>query len=1312
MSLQVVVSMSAKGIRWRMGVAALVAGLVLNPSSYAQPAPSARHESSPASIPTPPQLVEPAPDEIVEPTPPAEGNNRNDSDEAVVHRLITLEQQFHALVDKNLDPTVDAAALLTIGLSDAEAESEGSRWFASLIWGRLGSRESPGQVPQPTTDGSTEERTDGDTTGGPIADLAEPPTQAPVEPQPPLSDLEQARESLRRARSRFFSLSVAEQQTLIRAHEARQTEYAAHAEKKAALLKRMDEVKATTGELRAFVRGDLPVDRDPAQLFLVQLDHPIAVAAFREVFADPGLDVVPSQPSDPATGADDEQAVGAEVEPGESADADAEGLADAHETDAGADAETDAGGSDTAGGSDSDANAHSSSGDAGTNPPDGQPAAPRWTAEERMLFDAEKARAEALYDYLRRPETERKALVSTHQQRRVAANEEARKALASQQAKAETDASARRAMDAAKASEQQASKAEQAAMEAAAAKELALAAAALAADEARRKAEEERARLLGVQEQMSLFEAELLNSETKMHERDAEVLEWISKVKTVRDGIEVGDTSAAGADALWDDLIHALDEERTAFGDILSRITTGDSEVPDVSGGIDLLELAESERAGLQSLREFLRNEQARLRGVETKVEWQTADAMLANVLTLNKLRQDLIPLLSSRKKSVVSGFGTSGIAQVRGAINQGYLLVKYRIISFPRMVDSAIVRFQEAPLGALQALFEVMLIVLLFRWWRKRGENWIVSARDRLMQTKTQTVVHRTTATFLWYWRRVRAPAEWLIAGSILLWVVPSAGLLPEVEILWLVLRWVLVGFVIIRFVDAVAARFDQMTPGESTTSALRYQSLRLVGQTIVTIGLLLSLTSATVGRGVIYAWMAKMVWLLAGPVAFVLIYRWRTPIRDRIQGRAVQTPFTQWVLTNATGGVGIASTTAGGVFLLVEGIYRWLQSQLSGFAVSRRVHAYLFRREVTKQAKQLSLSEKLQPLKPHEVAVLNATSDDSPILPNVYRDDIDRARAVLGKHRRGAIAVIGERGSGKTTFLTRLWEGYPASEIRSFECPSTGYSALRGEMAASAGVHMDADDATLVAALANQGVRVVILDDIQRLIRPMIGGLRDLDRLRHLTQSTEHAIYWAFGIGLYAWQFIHRARGDRPLFDAVIRLAPWTEADIAALLTERTSAAGVEPQFDDLVAQSVATSSAAALGVLERARQGYIRILWDYSDGNPEIALHFWIESLYRRQNEEGVQVRLCDFPSEKAIESLPVSVHFVLRTLLQVEVAHRQDILASSLLNDEELADALRHCINHGIVEHVGDAVRVTRRWYRATSLVLRRQHLLMS
>ena len=164
--------------------------------------------------------------------------------------------------------------------------------------------------------------------------------------------------------------------------------------------------------------------------------------------------------------------------------------------------------------------------------------------------------------------------------------------------------------------------------------------------------------------------------------------------------------------------------------------------------------------------------------------------------------------------------------------------------------------------------------------------------------------------------------------------------------------------------------------------------------------------------------------------------------------------------------------------------------------------------------------------------------------------------------------------------------------------------------------------------------------------------------------------------------------------------------------LIRARSAEAGVEPCFDGVVVPRHPDGSVDE-EVTQKA-EGFYGVVWDFAGGNPAVALHCFRESLFENPEEANEPlVRLFREPAAEPLELLPGPMLYVLRAVLQLELARPDDIVQCTALPASDVADALRLGLSRGYIESVPEenAVRVDFHWFRPLTSVLRRKHLLV-
>ncbi|MCC6747472.1 MAG: AAA family ATPase [Deltaproteobacteria bacterium] len=841
-------------------------------------------------------------------------------------------------------------------------------------------------------------------------------------------------------------------------------------------------------------------------------------------------------------------------------------------------------------------------------------------------------------------------------------------------------------------------------------RQLALSMARRARSEAERLVAEERARLLDVAREQAELEGRIARESQALKERADKTLLLLREVRE----LEQTRKNGAGADALYANLrawVRATREE------VAAALAAPRREVPGASDDRLAGLAVDVDRQSVGQTRATLEKAARRLRVLAERARWARVHGLHAEMLALNDARLRLLPQLSASKRSAITGFSEVGREQAGAELRQVTLVLRYHLQATLRWLAAirggqGSERSKSLVTVSLIAVKWLFCFIALF-WWRRRAEAVLEGARERLHERDR----HARRAGESWrtrgirYLLHVRRPLEWLLLGLTLLWFLPpEAKDLFEVEILFVVVGWILGGSLAVLSIDALAGQVEARGAPRSATSALRLRSLRLTGRTVVVVGLILAISQRIVGKGTIYSWVFSTCWFAVLPVFLVIIRWWRQVIFQRMARFRTRRAFFRWVDAHQAGWSSLPAAAMGGAYLFVHGASRAARAWVGRFDATRRLLAYLFRRGLKKKAAEGALVS----LKPLPEELFQKLSPEAPPR-KILVDQDDSVEKVLRRIKAdggGVYVVIGERGSGKSTVLRRARDALTAVSL--VDCPIAGLDALRAELARALRLEDGAtlDEAGQVANRAGSTVAdsALVIDNAHRLIHPQMGGLQAFDALLEVARRNSSSCAWVLALDATIWRFFLRARGERPTFDDVMTLPIWREPDVVALLQTRSREAGIEPRFDHLLEQLPGDADEIEREeALARTEASYYRMIWDYSAGNPGVALHMWRRSL--GVDDEGtVFVKLFKAPDTVDLERLPDDVVFVLRSVLRLELALPADLVRATMLPDAQVASALRYGLARGYFEDLEGRYRVTWGWYRAVTRLLQRRHLL--
>lgn len=907
------------------------------------------------------------------------------------------------------------------------------------------------------------------------------------------------------------------------------------------------------------------------------------------------------------------------------------------------------------------------------SPPDAQ------LLEARLDLDS------ARLEFLELPQERRDALLQDHQKRveegASKANETAAKISQTEETRATAEAEQLKALEQAK----------------------------LAKTEILRLLNQERARLLGVRVKQADYEKRLLETERKLDEFGETKLEWQRKTDEHVKQRTALKATAADTDQLYFELRAALRQARHELRESLDALSNDADDVPSAgpdkvdSTGLDL------NRTEYDELRSEVLKHADELRLKARSLTWKRATALLDVVESLNRDRLEFYVLMSPAQRRQLTSFGSVGVDQAQAELSQLTLVIRYHI-------RAAVTWIKDPSAGGAKSIFasivlvKLLLLIGVMSWWRRRADDLLGSLAaqaEEQQQRVDPTLFGRWGPSAIAIMRRVRAPLETLFAVWLgLSFFGPDVTDLLEVQLFWIITSWVLGGSVIVLFLDAIAARSANAYASKTDVPALRLRTLRVLGHVVVFFGLVLALSSEMVGKGTLYDWVLSTGWLIAIPLLLMFVGWWREVIFERLVPREKRSALAGWVVRNQEGYRSFFAAALGGGYLLGLGVIRLGRDYLITMTLVRKLLAYLFRRELSKKADK---RPKLSRIPAEQYEALAPEQEAKTSVPTAADEELTEISDRIAQVGGGVFAIVGERGSGKTTLLKRVVLEHPHSIY--VKCPTGGAAPLLTQLRQVLKLTADAPTSAIIAALdAIEDDNALLLDCAHRLVKPTIGGLKELDQILALARDSSGMCTWVFAFDSTMFELVERARGTRPIFDDVVVMQPWREEAIAELLETRTEACGLTPSFEGLFEAGVEGDEIERAEQLASTKRGYYRLLWDYSAGNPAVALHFWRKSL--GVDDTGLlQVGLFSAPSTTDLEQLPDAASFVLRAIVRLDPATIDGIAETTRLPLHQVLDAVRYADFRGYLSR-DDAgrLRITWTWFRAVTRVLARRHLL--
>lgn len=774
---------------------------------------------------------------------------------------------------------------------------------------------------------------------------------------------------------------------------------------------------------------------------------------------------------------------------------------------------------------------------------------------------------------------------------------------------------------------------------------------------------------------------------------------------------------AAGSpevNGLYDRIVGELLDARPALGAALDRARRP-SELPVFEPRFEPEELDVPALADrLQRLRELRRRvdgEWQTLFVEEAALRRESVEGWGSITERLNALRIETIESLPATRRRQVLGINREGMTQIGREIEQ--LKLTARLYRWRQ--SGQIARLPERLLDvfavgqATWKLLKVLAALLLFFFLRRRGALIRRGAR-RLLRQLLSTPEGQARGEMLVGLGEVLAPwGLFLVLIWALRWSIGPLALKPEFD---LPLRVAALYGVYRLAIDSLfagtlrAARRYRLSLDEGRTAEV-LRSVRTMVRVVVGIVVLLIFSERLVGRGYLYSLVVRFAWVFVLGAALLLLVRWRVAIADAYLGLGRRGRLAALVRRSRDRWYGVFLSAAAFVLLAGRAAFQVGQDFAMGFDQTRRALAFLFRRRLEKHAEQGGYAEGNVAVLPPGVVEVFAESpitDGTPVID--HYPGLDRLLAMidpwLEEETGASFLLTGEKGMGKTSWLGRVQSTAVPVERVTLNHRVLSESRLVGTLTRELELPLE-DDAGMQAlrkALLAGPKRIVVVDLGQNLFLGKVGGYDTFESFVSLVEATSTQIFWVCSISAFAWVHLAAVRPDLIVFRDREALFPWSEEQVGQMLQARTQAAGVEIVYDDLLRDPARR--------LETAQQ-YTRLLWDYSDGNPRVALHYWLRSLVP-DSERRLRVRLFRAPAASDLDDLSNRSRFLLAAIVVHENLTLHEAVLVTRYPMAVCRLQLERLHDDGILRRAQGRYRLTTHWHRAAVRFLRRGNLL--
>lgn len=238
--------------------------------------------------------------------------------------------------------------------------------------------------------------------------------------------------------------------------------------------------------------------------------------------------------------------------------------------------------------------------------------------------------------------------------------------------------------------------------------------------------------------------------------------------------------------------------------------------------------------------------------------------------------------------------------------------------------------------------------------------------------------------------------------------------------------------------------------------------------------------------------------------------------------------------------------------------------------------------------------------------------------------------------------VVLIGEKGSGKTTFLRKFLKTTISNE-------KVFVFNLLENNKKPADIYHEIIDGTGLTDLKSDNKKIIVLDGLERLFEAKINGFNYLTKLFNVISETRKEVFWIVSVHETSWNFIDKSVQASNYFGYHIRLNDLDYNELVNLIESRHNLSGYKIRYvDNLRKKSFLNIKKKDSGFdEEELRKSYFNLLIKNVQGNILQAYIYWLRSL--KLDESTILVNNDNQLEFDFVRGIPQSKLLLLKSIL---------------------------------------------------------------
>ena len=216
-----------------------------------------------------------------------------------------------------------------------------------------------------------------------------------------------------------------------------------------------------------------------------------------------------------------------------------------------------------------------------------------------------------------------------------------------------------------------------------------------------------------------------------------------------------------------------------------------------------------------------------------------------------------------------------------------------------------------------------------------------------------------------------------------------------------------------------------------------------------------------------------------------------------------------------------------------------------------------------------------------------------------------------MLNSNEENSIAICGHKGSGKTTLFNEIKSSYKEKlnfvDI-TFESRITNEVDFISKIYKSLGKDESESLMGLIKIDKELPKTIIFLEKSHNLFLSCLNGFSSYKKLIEVLNTRFENIFWIASFNENSWNFLSAVYSKNESFRFIYKLKGWSDSDIQKMILKRHNLSDYKISFNKIL-KAIGNFDSESL---EEAQEQFFRVLWEQSQGNPQIAMYLWLSSL----------------------------------------------------------------------------------------------------